>query len=290
MSFLSHNRDEEDQPTFWLEFQVLIDGAEAARQPAGSFPRFGDLPAELRLKIWGHVVQPRIVAAACLQAGDEEQIEKRRTQLRQQARRPAVPALLHVNREARDVGLAHYELAFAWRMPIMLSSGRASGGHDRPGAGARVWFDFARDCLLLLGELEPRDAYDFPAPMVYFLARPDTARVRHVACAFEALRYGQADDEALFGTLFHVVDRFPGARRLLITSTDADVAAHGPGAAAASLTAAAGGAAGGAGENVLSRIWRGWVNGTSVVTSSLADMQILMVREDELEGFIANHA
>jgi hypothetical protein len=264
-----------DETRFWLKFQVCADGlsprptASADSDLVGgatTFPRFGDLPPEIRLQIWSHLIQPRVVIAACL---DAENATSKTAQLEQRRRLPAVPALLHACAEARELGLRHYERAFAWRVPHML----VDSGAPRPARReACVWFNFAVDALLLLGELEPFDRYGFNSPMVYFLDKEDTARVRHVALAFEELRYGEQDSEQIFGCLFHVLDRFPAAGRLLVTSTPQDLEERRDVLAAD--------------DNPIQKVWRGWINGTSVVTSSLADTQILMIRELDLETFI----
>lgn len=269
-------REQEPEKSFWLEFQVCSDGhhdhqqprhaAAAAAAPA-TFTCFGDLPVELRLKIWEHLLQPRVVIAACL---DEDNAADKRAQLARRPCLPAAPVLLRVCHEARAVALRRYERAFAWRVPAMLARPRS--------APARVWFDFSRDTLLLLGELEPYDSSNINAPMVYFLDRADARRVRHVACAFEELRFGEVESEQIFGCLFHVLDSFTGAGRLLITSTDDDLRRHTMIGCLPSST-----------DNVVQKIWWAWINGTSIVTSRMKDRQILMVREDGLADFVAEH-
>lgn len=275
MTYRRPKDKEEEQKTFWLEFQVCSDGLSSSRpstppSPA-TFPLFPALPAELRLKIWECLLQPRIVIAACFDAADEP---RKRAQL---ARRPClrpVPVLLHINAETRRLALTHYELAFPWRIPAMLATPRA-----RP---ARTYFNFAADTLLLLGELEPYDRSNINAPMVYFLARPDAARVGSVAVAFEELRLGEVESEQIFGTLFHVLDGFPRVERLLITSTEEDLVRQ---------REVRGGMPLDVGlerrENLVQKIWWGWINGMSVVTSHLRDKQILMVKEDRLADFVA---
>ncbi|POS73132.1 hypothetical protein DHEL01_v208471 [Diaporthe helianthi] len=268
-------RDQEPEKSFWLEFQVCRDGhydhqhqhprpAAAAASPA-TFTCFGNLPVELRLKIWEQLLQPRVVIAACL---DEENAAGKRAQLARRPSLPAAPVLLRVCHESRAVALGRYELAFAWRVPAMLARPRS--------APARVWFDFSLDTLLLLGELEPYDSSNINAPMVYFLNRADARRVRHVACAFEELRFGEIESEQIFGCLFHVLDSFTGARRLLITSTDDDLQRHTMIGCLPSST-----------DNVVQKMWWAWINGTSIVTSRMRDKQILMVREDSLADFVA---
>ncbi|ROV97682.1 hypothetical protein VMCG_07394 [Cytospora schulzeri] len=281
MALRRYGSREEDEKTFWLEFQVCSDGhyvtpAEQEQHhqtttqgaaPA-TFTCFGDLPIELRLKIWEHLLQPRIVIAACF---DEECVPEKRAQLARRARCPPAPVLLHISHETRELALKHYELAFAWRIPSMLARPRSSE--------ARVWFNFRQDTLFLLGELEPYDSSNINAPMVYFINRADTHRVRHVACAFEELHFGEIESEQIFGCLFHVIDSFPGAERLLITSTEEDLKRHTMIGCLPSST-----------DNVVQKIWWGWINGTSVVTSRMRDKQILMVKEDGLAEFVIEHS
>lgn len=310
-----HRDEEEDQKSFWLEFQVCSDGLgppSSSFSPSSSppspatFALFPELPTELRLQIWESLLRPRIVIAACFDttAADDDDAEgAKRAQLARRARLRPVPALLHVCRETRRLALGRYELAFAWRVPAAVDLGPAPAPAPGPspgpspagrrrrrrGAPAAVWFDFARDALLLLGALEPYDRAGVNAPMVYFLDRADARRVRHVACAFEELRLGgggagDGGDEEVFGSLFHVVDGFPGAERLVITSTDEDLRRRGAAGSGMPLDLGLGSR-----DNIVQKIWWGWVNGTSVVTSHLRDKQILMVREDGLADFVAEH-
>ncbi|KAK3371302.1 hypothetical protein B0T24DRAFT_531881 [Lasiosphaeria ovina] len=270
--------DRHDEKTkFWLEFQVVSDGFEEAGtlQPAtglndSTFSNFGALPAELRLSIWETLVQPRIVLAACFDSRFKDQ---KRAQLEQRPRKRPVPVLLHVCNESRALALRHYELAFAWKIPHRLASPEAGALPAR--AEARVWFNFRLDALLLLGELEPFDQYGFNSPMVYFLRKDDTSRVRHIACAFEEMHLGIYESEQIFGSLFHIVDRFPAAKRLLITSTPRDLEVR-------SLVLPSA-------DNVIQKLWWAWINGTSIA-SPLANTQVLMIREDDLASFIAEHS
>lgn len=292
-------REEEQQKTFWLEFQVCSDGFydnddNVHVDNGDEFTLFPSLPYELRLKIWEHLLTPRIIIATCF---DASEVPPKRAQLALRRRLPPVPVLLHISHETRQLALRHYELAFSWRVPPMYAHPLSSP--------ARTWFNFAQDTLLLLGELEPYDSSNVNAPMVYFLNRADTRRVRHVACAFEELRLGEVESEQVFGCLFHVIDEFRAAERLLITSTDEDLAryqamrgAHGGVTGAAMSTLVGRGLLGaraldsgfGQRENVVQKIWWGWINGTSVVTSHLRDKQILMVREDGLADFVAENS
>ncbi len=238
-NILSHQNieSESSDPKFWLVFRTSDDGTgRLARDPIDStgpgivakqtsFPQFVRLPPELRVKIWAELVQPRIIVACCMRRpdcrdeidsnGNDKARDYRRELERRTTRGASVPALLHVNRESRAVGLEHYELTFSWRISKMLS--------DTPTSGpAHVYFNFAQDALLLTGELEAFDNYGFNLPMVYFLRREDTHRVRHVACAFRELGYPDQESDMISGCLWHVVDRFPAAKRLLLTVGEGD--------------------------------------------------------------------
>jgi hypothetical protein len=314
-------------PRYWLEFQVCSDGviveggrhcesdcnglSDGTTERPGpdrptQFPRFQELPAELRLKIWELLVTPRIVVVACMSSQNEEQ---KRAQLALRPRRPATPVLLHICHESRMLALRYWELTFSWKIssslcdgddrPMTVQHGQQVGERRfqqslrRAESPPRVWFNFAFDTLLLLGELEPFDMNGFASPSVYFLRKADTARVRHVACAFEELRYGACPDEQIFGCLFSIVDRFPLAQRLLITSTDRDLETYGsvlPALGRRGSGAPAGTDSNGqmlASEtNIVQRIWDGWLMGRSVVTLALEKRQILMVREDGLADFL----
>jgi hypothetical protein len=322
-SWYSNLKSDKPTPTYWLEFQVCSDGmtvesgdsschavsqgitTERPDPVKSAFPKFNELPAELRLKIWEQLVTPRIVAVACVSSHNAAQ---KHAQLALRPRCPATPVLLHVCHESRALALRHWEPTFSWKVSRSLceddgsapsASHRQSGGSastaSRPQAPAQVWFNFELDTLLLLGELEPFDINGFNSPSVYFLQKADTGRVRQVACAFEELRYGSCPDEQIFGCLFSIVDRFPLAQRLLITSTDQDLETYGsilPALGRRNMGTGAGTGAGAPGQqlasetNIVQRIWDGWLCGRSVVTLALEKRQILMVREDGLADFL----
>lgn len=260
-------------PKFRLRFQVYSDGHTLPSSPpiqpgeedGAAFSLFAQLPPELRLQIWAHLLAPRILIISCQEPSTaaEQAVEL--------AARPSarlVPVLLHVNREARTLALSHYELAFSWKVPTVLadmdvsspsslaassssstsssssslssssSSSRRSPGSSGPPAGRAVaapptwsephiYFSFAHDAVYLLGELEPCNESGFNSPVTYFLSRPDTARVRKVAIAFRALGFGENGTQQIFGTLFHVVDRLkPADGRVLVCVTEADEWTH----------------------------------------------------------------
>lgn len=281
--------DESPNPKFWLEFRTSDDGMaslprDSTLTPACThFPQFAQLPPEIRLKVWSYLVQPRIVVACCLRRADDDdaaddialhqaQLANRRGELsRRTTRGAAVPALLHINRESRALGLRHYELTFGWRISKLLSDTPTS----RP---PRIYFNFALDALLLTGELEAFDSYGFNSPMVYFLRREDTFRVRHVACAFRELGYPDQESDQIFGCLWHVVDRFPAAERLLLTVGEGDEERLGGAAGCRMLSA----------DNVVQKLWSGWMSGTTVTSSRMANKQMLLVREEGLMEFVAS--
>lgn len=187
-----------------------------------------------------------------------------------------VPAILHANHEARTRALErHYEPTFSWKVPHVFASldrnpthhhqngsaylsgapalndngdavASGSGGsrrRRRSSGGIPAWsqphvyFNFERDALYLLGELEPYDSFGFNSPMTYFLRKEDTERVRCVAVAFSALKFGETGSQQIFGSLFHVVDRFP----LCSTATPAPT----PAASTTAITSGGSGAANG---------------------------------------------
>ncbi|OTA94026.1 hypothetical protein M434DRAFT_395091 [Hypoxylon sp. CO27-5] len=314
------------RPRFRLEFRVVSDGLETAKAKAltqagqhahgGRFTLFPQLPAELRLKIWEYLLAPRIVAIACLDAeapppSDEEPEEPWASfpELEDPAPR-AVPVLLLVNQETRTLALKRYSPAFAWKVPYMLlhndssptssttaSSSSSSSTWSRP----RVWFDYARDAVYLLGELEPCDSYGFNSPMAYFLDREEALRVRRLAVAFAALGYGESGSQHIFGTLFHVVDRFArlgdggGGAGVLVAVAPRDELTHALMGGEGPLVPGDGDGDGNRGRvrgdemNVVQKIWRDWYRG-SIVTSSLASVQFELVRESDLPQRIAGGA
>lgn len=284
---MSEEDSESPNPKFWLEFRTFSTGnvsksAENEEEEA-SFPQFARLPPELRIKIWALSIQPRTVISCCLHRPDEDVdgqlLQARKDELQGKSTREyAVPALLHVNREARSEGLRHYELTFGWCISKMLSDTPTS-------APPRTYFNYDLDCLLLTGELEAYDSYGFNSPMVYFMRQKDTNRVRHVACSFKELGYPEQESDQIFGCLWHVVDRFPRAERLLLTVEEGDEERLGWGGKKLLDER-------GADEdvNVMQKIWSGWMSGTTVTGSTMANKQMLMVREEELMEFVARQA
>ncbi|KAH8204043.1 hypothetical protein TruAng_001854 [Truncatella angustata] len=220
---------------FWLRFQVQSDGSTPSASPYHtSFPQFPQLPTELRLQIWDHMLLPRVILITCQ---DHESKVEMDSELSGRPSCRLVPALLHVNREARSVALEHYELTFSWKVPTALadldilppssefeeSRRLATPQWTEP----HVYFNFRQDALFLLGELEPSTYMGFNSPMTYFLNREDTKRVRKVAVAFRALGHGESGSQQVFGTLFHVVDRImPPDRKVFICVNEGDELTH----------------------------------------------------------------
>ncbi|KAF4462538.1 hypothetical protein FALBO_10646 [Fusarium albosuccineum] len=275
MSDIIEVEDEQSpNPRFWLEFRTFDDGLSSpGKQTVSSssltaFPQFAQLPPELRLKIWSCLIQPRIIVVCCLQR--DERLDERRHELNSRSHGRATPVLLHINRESRYLALQHYELAFSWRISKLLSDTPVS-------APAQVWFNFAIDAVYLSGELEAYDSYGFNSPMVYFLKREDTRRVRHVACVLAELGYPRQESDQVFGCLWHVVDGFSSVERLLLTVGEGDEEAT----KGSKLLSP---------DNVMQKIWSGWLGGSTTETSSrMADKQMLMIQEEDLVGFVASH-
>ncbi|ORY64421.1 uncharacterized protein BCR38DRAFT_458106 [Pseudomassariella vexata] len=274
------------KPRFWIKFQVYSDGLDTQQAQdlatLSTFSQFPNLPPELRLKVWEYLLRPRIILASCLEGEvDSEQL----SELAARPSRPFVPVLLHISHETRALALAHYELAFSWKVPHVLSSldlgpGIGQQQYQPPTwSEPHVYFNFKQDAIFLMGELEPYDSYGFNSPMSYFLRKEDTQRVRHVAVAFRALRYGETGSQQIFGALFHVVDRFthPVGGRVLVCVTEGDEMTNALMGGESPL------------ENVAQQIWKDWYRG-SIVTSSLAGMEFKTIWEVELERYIAEEA
>ncbi|KAI0843284.1 hypothetical protein F5Y06DRAFT_302554 [Hypoxylon sp. FL0890] len=306
------------RPRFRLEFRVVSDGLETAKAQelneagihahGGRFTHFPKLPAELRLKIWEYLLTPRIVAIACLDAEapppDEEPEEPWTSfpELEVPAP-PSVPVLLLINRETRTLAKKRYSPAFAWKVPYVLLHNDSPFSYSSASASAstwsrpRVWFDYARDAVYLLGELEPCDSYGFNSPMAYFLDREEALKVKKLAVAFAALRYGESGSQHIFGALFHVVDRFAklgGRGNVLVAVAPRDELTHalmgGEGPLVPPDEDGVEGEGGGGRKedegNVVQKIWRDWYRG-SLVTSSLASVQFELVRESDLPQHVA---
>ncbi|KAK4190236.1 hypothetical protein QBC35DRAFT_96560 [Podospora australis] len=263
-----------DQPKtpIWLDFQVISDELEGDgdtwRPKLKEFKRFSELPFELRAKVWRAAIMPRTIMVTCF---DRHTKDHKRAEAALRPRRHWIPKVFQICHESREVALKTYERTFAWKVPPRLSGPETSvlPISDE----AQVLFNFEQDALLLLGELEPYDQYGFSSPMVYFLRKEDTARVRHIACAFEGLQLSLYESDQVFGTLFHIIDRFPLASRLLVTTTDRDAETR-----KLKLPTT---------DNVLQKLWRAFLNGTTCANVTLASKQILMIKEDELTNFIA---
>ncbi|KAK1596066.1 uncharacterized protein LY79DRAFT_588219 [Colletotrichum navitas] len=300
---------------FWIDFSLFDDGLDAATAAAAAaaaaadtlprFHRFPDLPPEIRLKIWSYLVAPRVVAACCFERDDRLPARSVPAPCKPSSSsssssspacpeavaaagpmvfNPTCPVLLLVCRESRALGLAHYELAFSWRVPAPLAAVVA-----RP---PRAWFNFRLDALYLAGALDPRDRYGFDTPVVRFLRPRDARRVRRLACAFSALRYPERGPDPAFGCLWHVIDRFPRARRLVLAVAPRDEEAMGP---CRPLTTTAAAVDDDddhdhVNSNVVRQVWDGWVRGTTVTTARVADTQVLLVREADLADVMASHA
>ncbi|TRX92200.1 hypothetical protein FHL15_006815 [Xylaria flabelliformis] len=123
------------RPTFWLEFRLLSDGLQTNavhampltawhKKNTPVFSLFPALPTELRLKVWEYLIAPRIVGIACLCLDDgTSSVEVQRDEIwgPHPAIKPAVPVLLHIDRETRALALRHYELSFEWKVPRVLA-------------------------------------------------------------------------------------------------------------------------------------------------------------------------
>jgi len=149
--------------------------AREAKGPPTAFPQFARLPAEIRRLIWEEAIPgaravmlraPRgsggkLLGRRCLPGrrdDEKKKKEKGRSLPLAWASSTRVPALLHVNAEARAVALEHYELAF----------GTAE-------AGGRVYINFDRD-LVALSENEV-----LPRHEKLWRQTGDASRIRHLA-------------------------------------------------------------------------------------------------------------
>ncbi|KAI0181964.1 hypothetical protein GGR52DRAFT_526917 [Hypoxylon sp. FL1284] len=308
--------------TFGIRLKRILntpDGGSSSKDNDADegFAQFGRLPPELRLKVWEYLVAPRVVAVACLdaEAEDEEPPEPwtRFPDLTGNGSPPEplpelVPVLLRVNRETRALALSRYEPAFRWKTPHVMLPQQGDGATGARWSRPSTWFNFDLDTLYLLGQLEPCDSYGFNSPMAYFLDREEARRVRRLAVAFAALKYGEMAPQHIFGSLFHCVDRFPRAveynGRVLVAVTPNDEFTNAlmggeqplvPPADDADVDGGGrrdGVGVGGGGQgrkrdevNIVQKTWRDWYRG-SIVKSSLASVQFELVREEALPQLV----
>jgi len=128
----------------------LAHGALAASS-AQCFPRFPELPTEIRLKIWKY----------CLPAPRALEVDYGECSDFLHCKYPP-PIALQICRESRAEALKHYELAF----------------DNRPNA-SRIYFDFSRDGL----HFKYVDIFSsFPPDEVPRAIGHDLARVRFMSC------------------------------------------------------------------------------------------------------------
>ncbi|KAI3323791.1 hypothetical protein HD806DRAFT_495601 [Xylariaceae sp. AK1471] len=185
----------------------------------------------------------------------------------------------------------------------IATSATDSFSERRTSSPPRTWFNFSLDAVYLLGELEPCDSFGFNSPMTYFIPPQTTRRVRKVAVSFGALRYGETGGQQVFGTLFHVVDRFaPADGEVLVCVTERDEWTHAmmgneralvpktknPDYWLAMAVQDAMDVSDPDREgNVVQGVWRDWYRG-SIIRSPLADMRFMLIEENDLEEQVYN--
>ena len=279
-----------DHPQFRLEFRCFDDGIlppqsdeESLTPPTtapATFPAFQSLPLELRREIWSYLIQPRVIVVGCIK--QDILYAEQMTELRGRENGSIIPVLLHVNREARNFALQHYELAFSWRISPLLSRTPVS-------CPARVYFNFDLDGLYLMGELETYDDDGVNNSMVYFLRREDTRRVKNIACAILDTGYPELSRDQVFGCLWHVVDTFRGSERLLlgVNRSDGEYLARQEEKWDRIIGRDAGVAMGE--DNEVQNIWNGWMGGMTVTGGTMADKKMIMVKETELAEAMRNN-
>ncbi|KAI1661269.1 hypothetical protein F4813DRAFT_385803 [Daldinia decipiens] len=143
------------QQSQYYQFLNLIDSTMEGTlsrvsnklQSSATFSKFNELPPELRIKIWQHAMpDPRTVVVKSPYTGQkqtprslEEAILDSYSQGETWHSTTQIPALLHVNAEARHEALKHYKLSLGV-------------GNIQP----RVYVDFNRDTLFFgNSELKP---------------------------------------------------------------------------------------------------------------------------------------
>ena len=258
----SHNR-------IGLQICTLDDGQ--ALSPSSScttFSPFTLLPTELRLSIWSHSIQPRILVFSRAQRGEKPSRHQETRRGRIQASNTTVPALLQINRESRDLALQYYKLAFSW--DVSERPGTTTAASTLIPAPARIYFNFALDALYLTDEVEAEGLSGFSHHLVSFLPWADTRQVRHVACDIRDLGYPIQDSSYISVCLHRLVERFPSAVRILLTMREGDEKEIAVIPRILGL------------DNVIQEIWSSWLGGVTVTDIKMADKQILMVSEENL--------
>lgn len=267
-------QNETTSPRYWLEFRTLHNGNhDRPEAPTTAtlhdFPR---LPTELRVKIWMYLIQPRIVIACCLDRSAED-LDERRAQLRARTTdyNNGIPVLLHINQEARAVGLRYYEPAFSWSVGRTVS--------DVPSSGpSTAYFNFELDALYIFGELEVFGEGGMNTPLPYFLHQKDTSRVQSVACSFRELGYPDAGGDQVFGRLWHVADRFSAVDKVWMALSKEDEEEYNEEAQFMATTAS----------NVIQQIWDAWTVSTrwGASNETLVRKKMVFVKEVDLLNIV----
>ncbi|KAI0118568.1 hypothetical protein F4776DRAFT_259888 [Hypoxylon sp. NC0597] len=156
-----------------------------------TFTKFNELPPELRIKIWQHAIpEPRTVVVKSPHTKQkqtirslEEAIFEPQNQEETWYSTTQIPALLHVNAEARYEALKHYKLS--------LGVG---------GAQPRIYVDFSRDTIFFgNSELKPECS-----PL--WASTQDLDRVQRLAVvpegAWRVLRWKKVDLNSLEKMIF----------------------------------------------------------------------------------------
>jgi len=161
---------------------------------ASAFNKFRELPAELRVKIWQHAMpEARTIAIKAPPTTYHEPLVSLEGAMftANEDVRPAetwqsaaqVPALLHVNSEARHEAHKHYHLA--------LGVGKAQ---------PRIYVDFARDTIFI-GHEQLRDH-----TASLWASTQDLSKIQRLAIvpegAWRVLTWGKADLDALLKIIF----------------------------------------------------------------------------------------
>jgi len=124
----------------------------AAQPPRGSedgstFPRFADLPAELRLKIWHHSFLPRVITLHTRKLHYADDSRNRGVPSWQS--RNANPAQLSVSVEARQAAQEHYSVS----LPLAVERTCERAGESPLDRHRRLFLSPRADVVAVLGEL-----------------------------------------------------------------------------------------------------------------------------------------
>ncbi|KAI1113672.1 hypothetical protein F5Y14DRAFT_451864 [Nemania sp. NC0429] len=162
------------------------------------FPRFGELPTELRLEIWAHTWSPRAISLTPINRKD----------FRSSGAKNRLPTSAYVNSESRFETLRHYKRWFA--QP------------DKPGFH---WFNYRLDTLYMPTPLPLKDILDFidikkVQRLIVPASLPSIVRAATLNCDIRSEPVPEPVPESSELTMVEdqLKEKFPGLREVTMTT------------------------------------------------------------------------